>query len=511
MKKNGLHIALCIWIAGLFNSCTDQISCTPETHLQVGVTTQVPETKDLITGTRLPDGSTIGVFAVEPGLLTYNGMLYNNIPYTAIGSGESQQWSLNDDVLLNDTHGYGYAYYPYNSDVKRPTDIPLNAGQRQDILYSDPAYAPTVHAKSPTAHFVMKHALCLIRLSLTSGSYSGTGQVPYVWAQSEALGTLGSINLTDGLITLSNPGHIISHEPGISLLSAEAQTVDLYAVPGSEPAPLHLGCNVDDHHVGVTIPDFEPQAGYIYTFNLQVENDASCSLSGTQIDCWGFDHLNRPVIQVGEHVVTLAGDLSNLAFNASVSKADLKLNVRPITQPYYYDCKVSGTGTSYRDLDTNTQVSKYTISGIGSDLTLTFHGSSTVSFGWEVLEGRWEDNYRSLFKAVNPQDGHQWRILSPSPGSSHRLRCSFSGCSKITFYTYDTGEQGYDFLRIGALDTPCTPDDYRYSLQGLTGISKYFSYETDGGSHYVEFCLATNETYTQASGEARVCISSFEQ
>lgn len=510
MEKIWNQLIVFLLLTSWLGSCTDDVTSPVKKRLEVSVSTEGPNTKNLITSNRLPNQSTIGVFVIEPGILMYNGMLYNNIPYTVTGSDESQIWSEDNDVFLNDTHGYGYAYYPYKSSVKRPTEIPLHAEERNDILYSDPGSTPVVHAKSPTAHFVLKHALCLIRIQLTKGTYTGSGQVDYVWAQSECFGEDGKVNLIDGTITLDNPGRIVSYEPGITSLSGTSQSVDLYAVPGTGPATLHIGCIVDNHRIGIDIPAFEAVAGNIYSFNIQINGDGGCSLSGTQIDCWGFDHLNRPVIQVGEHFVSLDGDLSNLAFNATVSGSSLQLQMTPLTTPYFYDCTVSGNASETRNFDSNSQVADYKVSNLQSDVTLTFKGSSSVSFDWEVLEGRWALSGRNLFAGVNPQDGRQWRILGPSPGSVHRIRCTFTGCSKITFYTLDFGEQGYDYLRIGALDSPCSADSYLHSLQGTTGVSKYFTYETDGGTHFVEFCLATNETYTQAAGEARVCISSFE-
>ena len=74
------------------------------------------QTKGLIYGTAMPDGSCLGITVVEPDLDTYDGESFINIPYTASSSDGVQIWKpLKNQILLSTTTGNGYAYYPRHS------------------------------------------------------------------------------------------------------------------------------------------------------------------------------------------------------------------------------------------------------------------------------------------------------------------------------------------------------------------------------------------------------------
>ena len=76
------------------------------------------ETRGPIYDTTLPEGARIGVAIVEKGLDTYNGKSIMNIPYEAKTKDGSQVWeAVNEQILLTNTSGDAYAYYPYSEEI----------------------------------------------------------------------------------------------------------------------------------------------------------------------------------------------------------------------------------------------------------------------------------------------------------------------------------------------------------------------------------------------------------
>ena len=53
-----------------------------------------------LTGTSFPDGAEIGVFATAEDGSLYDGNSYDNIPYTASGTGSNQTWSAHENTTL---------------------------------------------------------------------------------------------------------------------------------------------------------------------------------------------------------------------------------------------------------------------------------------------------------------------------------------------------------------------------------------------------------------------------
>jgi hypothetical protein len=106
-------------------------------------------------------------------------------------------------------------------------------------------------------------------------------------------------------------------------------------------------------------------------------------------------------------------------------------------------------------------------------------------------------------------DGQSWTCVSPGSSGSTRLRCTFSGATSITFNCVYKGENNYDYLTIGKLDTTCTRSSYGTSLKGTSGTVKSITYTCDTGEHYVEFCYSKDGSGNTSPDNATVYISAY--
>ena len=104
---------------------------------------------------------------------------------------------------------------------------------------------------------------------------------------------------------------------------------------------------------------------------------------------------------------------------------------------------------------------------------------------WAIQSGSWTQSSNS-----SAQDGKQFTSVSPGSSGSTVIRCTFSGVTSITFNCVYNGENNYDYLTVGALDTACTRFSYGTSLKGTSGTAKDITFTCDTGEHYVEFCYS---------------------
>ena len=107
------------------------------------------------------------------------------------------------------------------------------------------------------------------------------------------------------------------------------------------------------------------------------------------------------------------------------------------------------------------------------------------SITWITQSGSWTEAFNS-----SAYDRNQWTSVSPGSSGSTVIRCTFSGVTSITFNCVYNGENNYDYLTVGSLDTACTRSSYGTSLKGASGIARELIFTCDKGEHYVEFCYS---------------------
>lgn len=104
---------------------------------------------------------------------------------------------------------------------------------------------------------------------------------------------------------------------------------------------------------------------------------------------------------------------------------------------------------------------------------------------WAIKTGSW-----TATANTQSYDGVQFTSDNHRANGSTVIRCTFNGVTRITFRCIYNGENNYDYLTIGALDTTCTRSQYFISLKGQSGIYRDITFQCNEGEHYVEFCYS---------------------
>ena len=180
------RLALCAaCVCALLASCTDRLpepdqsSDVQMVPLELSVqASPATQTKGLIYGTRMPDGSCLGIAVTEPNLDTYCGETIMNVAYISSTIDGSQVWKpVDSPILLSTTVGYGYAYYPYSEDVTSLKEIPVKASSGHQVDYMYAKKVTNLKKSTPAANMTLNHALCAVRLSFIRGTYKGEGVI----------------------------------------------------------------------------------------------------------------------------------------------------------------------------------------------------------------------------------------------------------------------------------------------------------------------------------------------
>ena len=100
-------LASLVLISSALTACNNEADDVnvPNNHLKVNFGVAAPQSRAIFTGTELPEGSIVGA-----KLDGYDD--YAALTFTATGTGESRSWSGNKDVILTDTKGTLYSFYP---------------------------------------------------------------------------------------------------------------------------------------------------------------------------------------------------------------------------------------------------------------------------------------------------------------------------------------------------------------------------------------------------------------
>lgn len=137
---------------------------------------------------------------------------------------------------------------------------------------------------------------------------------------------------------------------------------------------------------------------------------------------------------------------------------------------------------------------------IGSNLVY----SSEPTVTWITQSGSWTQGSNS-----SAYDSKQWTSVSPGSSGSTVIRCTFSGVTSITFNCVYNGENNYDYLTVGKLDTACTRSSYGTTLKGTSGTAKDITFNCDTGEHYVEFCYSKDGSVDTSPDCAVVYLKSI--
>ena len=359
-----------------------------ELNVQASPATQ---TKGLIYGTTMPDGSCLGIAVVEPDMDTYDGESYLNIPYEAVTKDGAQVWNpVGEPILLSTTSGNAFAYYPYSEDVTSLKEIPVKATSDHQVDYMYAKKINSVKKSTPTASMTLNHALCAVRLSIIRGTYKGEGVITSASVKGEILAGAAILNAMDGtLSSIEGAGEPIAPEMDPITASSESNKIDILAVPSGTKSTVEIELCIDGRTINLVSKDaLNLLSGQIGNIVIKID-EGSAYITSTDVSEWVHDKVSNR-IDIGEHTVTLGGVTDGLTFDSSV---DEEGNVSIIVAPYLtQDSEVKpvtfeGDATLIQDVNEETGLMTIKLSDIKSDVTINFNGFWLwLTIGFDIMD-----------------------------------------------------------------------------------------------------------------------------
>ena len=253
VQKHKLLLSLLLLtITGIFSACTDdtgQFGMHNGTPLDINVGVNTTESRAVITGNSLPDGSKIGVTVVDQSGTGYQDQNYNNVCYQAVTEDGSQKWKVQSrgDILLSGEAGTLYAYYPWSSAVSNIKQIAVNMDEtdQKDWMIAQPV--SNLSDAQATAAVKMQHMLTNFKLSFYKDNYSGKGEVTAVTIRSNGFTTTGTLDATTGAFTAYGEAHTLTRifTTTLGTDKAAAAPCDIMVVPNTVAAPVTVSVTVD--------------------------------------------------------------------------------------------------------------------------------------------------------------------------------------------------------------------------------------------------------------------------
>ena len=348
---------------------------TDKTPLSLSVMTSTIPSKGLISGNTLAEGAEIGITMTEYDGSIYNGLPYSNVRFTAGRTSGKQTWSPDIDVMLSSDMATLYAYYPYSTEVKDISSIPVKASSeiQTDYMYADPV--KDLRNKNAQATVILKHALSAIKISISRGSFTGEGKITSLSVSGANIATEAILDARYGnLSSIKGTGTEIKAPTEISVPDKGAATIDLIVIPGRDKSEIEIKTTIDGKEYTVQTEAVLLEQGKIAVFDATL-NNSEMTLSSIQIDDWSYDSSGNPVIQ-HQWKVTLGGDISGISFANSIEEDNtVKIIAVPISESSEVNpITISGSASCYDEVDSARGTRTILLSDIQSDITVNFTG-----------------------------------------------------------------------------------------------------------------------------------------
>ena len=360
--------------------------------LKLKVTSIQTPTKGTILSTGMPDGSCLGIAVMESGKTTYDGGSYLNVPYRASSSDGIQVWNpVQDPILLSNTTGYGYAYYPYSEEINTLESIPVHAtsDHQIDYLISNKIYG--LQKNNPNANVTMYHAISAVRLAVKRGTYEGEGVITSASIKGDALAGYAVLNaMTGTLSSIDDIGLKITPKMDPVTVTSDVQWIDILAVPSGQSSTVDIELCIDGKTTKLTTKAFALSQGYLSRVNITVDK-GSAYVTSTDVDEWTHDKVSNR-IELQDHTITLGGTTEGLTFDSSVDKdGNVNIVVAPIhtRDSEVKPVTIDGEATLQQTVDEQSGIMTITLSDIQSDVTINFNGFwlwMTINF--EIAEAK---------------------------------------------------------------------------------------------------------------------------
>lgn len=223
-------------------------------------------------------GDEIGIFVLDEMGSKYNDCFCSwNNKATLLENG----WKIEKNIYLNEKDGTMKAYYPYNTEVAQPTQIPVESATQTDYLYSR---SISVNVENPVVTLQMQHALTLVKLVIKKDGYLGEGDVTGVSLQ--GINKEGTLDISTGEIRISKTGN--ESYKGAFKLTDEPLIIGIIALPQIVTSTTVL-LYLDGERYGFKLPEGEWTQGKetTYTLGINTVGKKLFEIGSSSIDEWG--------------------------------------------------------------------------------------------------------------------------------------------------------------------------------------------------------------------------------
>ena len=343
-------------------------------ELSISVNTQ-PPTKGMITERVLPDGSELCIGIFNPDGSNYMGKNYGHLYFKAENGPGTQIWKPSGQVLLGESEGVLYAYYPYSmysgGDI-RHIFVEADSYTQDDFMYAGPYTGLNMDNKH--VDITLKHALAAIKLTTRRGSYEGAGAIRSIGLGGYCGGYQGYFDVTQGKFTEVSTGGIIYPTTSFNLSDGPNEQY-IMLIPTGEPGDLMLRMTIDEVYYTKTIPNFMIEQGKITNLNLSVDK-GKLTINSVTLSEWSVTARGEATA-MADYRVTLTGDQEGISIGTVI---DDNGNVTITAVPYISkEASVNpvtfeGTATFSQEVNENSGVRTIVIEDLESNVSVIFDG-----------------------------------------------------------------------------------------------------------------------------------------
>lgn len=366
-----------VFVTAAACSPTDELpadTITDESELSISVNTQ-PPTKGMITERVLPDGSELCIGIFNPDGSNYMGKNYGHLYYKAENSPGTQIWKPSGQVLLGESEGVLYAYYPYSmysgGDI-RHIFVEADSYTQDDFMYAGPYTGLNMDNKH--VNITLKHALAAIKLTTRRGSYEGAGAIRSIGLGGYCGGYQGYFDVTQGKFTEVSTGGIIYPTTSFNLSDGPNEQY-IMLIPTGEPGDLMIRMTIDEVYYTKTIPNFMIEQGKITNLNLSVDK-GKLTINSVTLSEWAVTARGEATA-MADYKVTLTGDQEGISIGTviddngkvtitAVPYISKEASVNPVT--------FEGTATFSQEVNENSGVRTIVIEDLESNVSVIFDG-----------------------------------------------------------------------------------------------------------------------------------------
>ena len=377
MKKYIRTMLSAVIVTAAACSPTDELpiaTITNETELSISVNTR-PPTKGMITDSVLPDGSELCIGIFNPDGSNYMGKNYGHLYFKAENGPGTQIWKPSGQVLLGESEGVLYAYYPYSmysgGDI-RHIFVEADSYTQDDFMYAGPYTGLNMDNKH--VDITLKHALAAVKLTTRRGSYEGTGAIRSIGLGGYCGGYQGYFDVTQGKFTEVSTGGIIYPTTAFNLSDGQNEQY-IMLIPTGEPGDLMIRMTIDEVYYTKTIPNFMIEQGKITNLNLSVDK-GKLTINSVTLSEWSVTARGEATA-MADYRVTLVGDQEGISIGTviddngkvtitAVPYISKEASVNPVT--------FEGTATFSQEVNPNSGVRTIVIEDLESNVSVIFDG-----------------------------------------------------------------------------------------------------------------------------------------